>query len=69
MSEHKHEAKALRYLPFTGPVAGANYNPAAHGNVCIVSTCVCGAECRQNVNGLHTEKGPWIGPHKESNND
>lgn len=32
---------------------------AAHGNVCVVDTCRCGAERQTNVNGRHVERGPW----------
>jgi hypothetical protein len=46
--------------PFQGPIHGARLNPAAHGNVCIVATCRCGAARRSNVNQRHAERGPWV---------
>lgn len=45
---------------FTGPIAGADENRAAHGNVTWTHTCSdCGAERDQNVNQWHVETGPW----------
>lgn len=42
-----------------GPVRTPQ-NEAAHGGVCIVDTCSCGAERRTNVNGRHVEPGEWL---------
>lgn len=57
--KHKHKAQSERTLPFQGPVASPE-NPAAHGNVCHVETCKCGATRRTNVNGRHLERGSWF---------
>jgi hypothetical protein len=40
-------------------VVARNQNPAAHGNICVVDTCRCGAQRRTNVNQIHVERGPW----------
>jgi len=55
-----HRSATHRTIPFSGPVAVQKQNPAAHGNVTVVSTCRCGAERRTNVNGQHSERGEWV---------
>lgn len=57
---HQHRAKdALTTIwPFSGAVANPQ-NQAAHGNICEVHTCRCGATRSTNVNGWHTERGTW----------
>lgn len=55
-----HSVLRSRERGFFGPVGPArDQNPAAHGNVCIVETCMCGAERSTNVNGRHEEQGEW----------
>lgn len=60
---HKHRAKTTRIRAFSGPVAIERQNLAAHGNVCEIATCACGAERHTNRNRRHVERGPW---HKGS---
>lgn len=57
-----HEHKTVREVEccFSGPIPSAKYNPAAHGGVCFVETCSCGAERRTNINGMHVEAGKWM---------
>jgi hypothetical protein len=31
----------------------------AHGNICVIDTCSCGAVRKTNINGNHIERGPW----------
>jgi len=57
-AQHQHRAAETRTRCFAGPVAFPE-NPAAHGNVVVISRCRCGAERRENVNGRHLERGPW----------
>lgn len=57
----------LECRPFTRPVGDPqNQNRAAHGCVCYVVERVSdGARRLENVNGLHTEVGPWVGSYQE----
>lgn len=62
----------MRYItlecrPFTRPVGDPqNQNRAAHGCVCyVVQRVEDGARRLENVNGLHTEVGPWVGSCRE----
>lgn len=61
LNPHRHRAIATAtYLrPYNGTVAPFHANPAAHGHVCVVQTCRCGATRATNVNGDHVERGPW----------
>ena len=58
---HKHREKTYQIVGYTAPIPGAKYTPEAHGGVCIVSTCACGAERRVNSTGgaKRREVGPW----------
>lgn len=60
MKTHRHRAKTTITRCFSGPVSGRQ-NPAAHGNVCRIDTCSCGATRATNVNGNHVERGDWKG--------
>lgn len=61
MHQHRPLKKAQREIPYRGPVAkGSAQNPMAHGNICVIDVCSCGASRRTNVNGPHVERGPWI---------
>lgn len=53
-----HRAARTETLPFDGPVS-RDENRAAHGNVCLVETCKCGARRRTNINQRHEERGAW----------
>ena len=59
MTKHRHRAVRTETRPFAGPVT-TPANPAAHGNVCYVDHCRCGATKRRNVNQTHKECGPWV---------
>jgi len=45
-------------VAFTGPVA-SDENRAAHGGICRIEYCCCGATRRTNINGSHVEQGDW----------
>lgn len=62
-----HTIAGTETRPFSSPIEGADYNPAAHGYVCVIERCHCGASRRSNVNGSHAEIGPWDLPHKRLN--
>ena len=55
---HRHSASSTRTRSFSGAVTRRE-NPAAHGNVCEHQACSCGATRSVNINGNHTEAGPW----------
>jgi hypothetical protein len=58
---HRHREKTYRIVGYTAPIPGAKYTPEAHGGVCIISTCSCGAERRTNSSGAkRREVGPWV---------
>lgn len=58
---HQHEANREKTTPFTGPVGPPDkQDPQAHGGVCIVETCRCGAERRVNSNAGKVEWGTRI---------
>lgn len=56
--KHQHKPKTSVTRGYGGAVKHPE-NRAAHGNVCVVDTCRCGAERKTNVNGRHIERGPW----------
>jgi len=53
-----HAPVSERVKPYSGPVARDEHR-AAHGGICVVEICRCGAERRTNVNGVHQERGGW----------
>lgn len=59
--QHRHRVSMTREVAFSGPVRAPQIE-AAHGGVCIVDACRCGAERRTNANGKHRERGEWIAP-------
>lgn len=61
MSQHRHKAEKSIDRPYMGPVA-TRENRAAHGGICVVEICACGATRRTNINGNHAEAGKWVGP-------
>lgn len=63
MSTHRHRAvhALTETKPFTRAVTWPE-NRAAHGNVCLIQHCDCGAWRAMNVNGKHVEQGPWEPP-------
>ena len=56
--DHKHRAEKTKDFGFAGPVS-RDENRAAHGNICRVETCWCGATRCININGVHIERGYW----------
>lgn len=58
---HRHKAVKTEDFGFTGPVS-PNENRAAHGNICRVETCACGANRKTNINQQHEECGEWKMP-------
>jgi len=62
MTNHIHRAAPglTTERAFCGPVSDRE-NPAAHGNICVIYKCNCGAERLENVNGRHVERGEWHG--------
>jgi hypothetical protein len=58
VTEHKHKAVRTIRRCFFGGVADRE-NRAAHGGICEISTCRCGATRSTNVNGPHIERGKW----------
>ena len=61
MSNHRHRPATSVDRCYTGPVKQPQ-NQAAHGNICVIDTCRCGAERRTNVNQNHVERGAWSEP-------
>jgi hypothetical protein len=59
-STHRHRTIGTTTRCYTGPVRSPE-NRAAHGNVCHVDRCLCGAERLTNVNGPHVEQSEWSG--------
>ena len=49
---------------YRGPVASPE-NPQAHGGVCFVDRCRCGATRKTNSNGGALERGPWVAPRED----
>jgi len=66
MIRHKHRSIRVTVAPYFGPVAIPPVR-AAHGGVCYVHACKCGATRKINNNGRHSERGPWTPP--EGNHD
>ena len=60
MKQHRHRTKITVTRCYTAPVAHPG-NPAAHGSVCRIDVCKCGAVRMTNVNGMHVERGEWKG--------
>lgn len=58
---HRHRAikGATKTYCYSGPIEGARENPRAHGNICFVEICKCGATREANSNWGHVEQGRW----------
>ena len=57
--KHEHVAQAVYGpYPFSYSVSREE-NPSAHGCMMKIQRCICGAYQKVNVNGIHTEHGPW----------
>lgn len=64
MTNHIHRAAPglTTERAFCGPVSDRE-NPAAHGNICVIYKCNCGAERLENVNGRHADSpapSAWV---------
>ena len=59
---HRHTPipSETKEVPFSWPVS-RDENRAAHGNICRIERCACGAIRRTNINGQHAERGEWKG--------
>jgi hypothetical protein len=68
-ANHTHRATRSADYGFSGPVAIHDQNPAAHGNICRVDSCSCGATRRTNINGSHKERGAWEMPKVQAARD
>ena len=66
MTRHRHRHRMVwtAFRCYSGPIAGAEPNRAAHGNVTETQRCACGATREINVNGRHIEAGPWVPSHR-----
>jgi hypothetical protein len=56
--QHTHRAVRTEERSYRGPV-GRTEVPQAHGGVCRVAHCRCGAVRESNHNQGHSEYGPW----------
>ena len=57
---HKHTAKTETTVGYRHPVGPVEQqDERAHGGVCHVETCACGAQRHTNSNGRHKERGEW----------
>ena len=56
---HHHRATETLARTFYGCVNPDDCNPEAHGAVCEIHTCECGAVQERNCNGSHEEHGLW----------
>lgn len=54
-----HRAISEQVYCFSGPIVSAEENRAAHGNICRVEECRCGARRLANINQHHIEQGLW----------
>jgi hypothetical protein len=57
----RHKAATEVTVGYRGPVGPHDrQRPEAHGGVCHVETCRCGAKRRTNSNGGRTETSGWV---------
>ena len=59
---HRHRAikSATKTYSYAGPIEGARENPRAHGGICEVEACKCGATRAANISAGHVEQGRWV---------
>ena len=57
---HKHKVIKSRHVCFINCVNPCNCNEIAHGGICIIETCFCGAERYTNSNQGRLEVGKWF---------
>ena len=58
---HRAVPELSRTVGFAGPVS-REQNPVAHGGVCTIDTCRCGAQRKTNHNAGQIERGSWYEP-------
>lgn len=56
---HRHREHTCTTVGYRGTARGADENRAAHGGVCHIERCRCGALREVNSNGGHLERGTW----------
>lgn len=60
---HYHRVESCTERCFTGPAYGAKHeNQRAHGGVCYLERCRCGATRMVNCNAGDREVGSWYYP-------
>lgn len=65
---HRHTPFTTKTIGYRGTVANVTReNRAAHGAVCHVDICRCGATRETNSNGRHVERGAWSDAPNASN--
>lgn len=74
MRPHRHKMKTRKIQVYTGSVTSEvtgyyKQNRAAHGGICYVDTCSCGAVRKTNSNGRHEERGRWHGGPYDRDDD
>lgn len=57
---HRHRAKKTTDRGYSAPVSTYNQNPSAHGNICEIARCSCGAVRYRNINQNHIESSGWL---------
>lgn len=58
---HKHRSFKREVRCYETTAIGAKERPEAHGGICTVSFCRCGAKREVNSNGRAVEQGTWYG--------
>lgn len=58
MHQHRAVESRTETKPFTGCVCSDRCDQRAHGNVCFVEHCACGATRSKNSNAT-VERSPW----------
>jgi len=63
MAKHRHRIKTTRTVGYRSTARGCREeNRRAHGNICQIDTCACGAVRETNVNAGVKERGAWFAP-------
>ena len=65
MIRHRHKAVRDEVRGYSEPVGPPSLQDRrAHGGICIVEWCACGAKRRTNSTGGHTETTGWARPEE-----
>ena len=63
---HKHRVHHTTTICYRGTVAAViTEDRRAHGGVCFVDRCKCGAKRETNSTGGHIERGRWVEDERE----